>query len=112
MAGRYVVKITDYAQEQMERIFRHIAYNLQAPDTALRLLNTLETEIYSLAALPGRIALTVEEPWHSKGIHKMPVKNYIVYFWINEAVSKVVVTAVVYGRQNQLRQLEEMKLEH
>ena len=52
--------------------------------TAIRMLDTLEKEILSLSTLPNRVALTEEEPWHSAGIRKLPVKNYLVYFWVNE----------------------------
>jgi len=107
----YTVKITEHARGQMREIFRYIAFTLQAPDTALRLLDTLEREIASLSRFPGRVALTEEEPWHSAGIHKLPVKNYIVYFWIDEAARKVQVTAIVYGRRDQARQLMEMEME-
>lgn len=108
MANDYIVKITAQAQEQMGEIARYIAYNLQAPDTALRMLDTLEKEIASLSRFPNRIALTEEEPWHSYGIHKMSVKNYLIYFWIDEAVHKVQVTAVVYGKRDQMQQLSQM----
>ena len=110
MADEYIVKITAQAQEQMGEIARYIAYNLQAPDTAFRMLDTLEKEIASLSHFPNRIALTEEEPWHSYGIHKIPVKNYLIYFWIDEAVHKVQVTAVVYGKRDQMQQFSQMSL--
>ena len=61
--------------------------------------------------MPRSVALTEEEPWHSYGIHKLPVKNFLVYFWIDEAARKVQVTAVIYGRRDQVRQLSEMSME-
>lgn len=111
MANTYQVKVTSQAQEQMWEIAHYIATELVAPDAALRLLNALEDAISSLAQLPNRIALTEEEPWHSYGIHKMPVKNFLVYFWIDEDTHKVQVTAVVYGRRDQMQQLSQMDME-
>lgn len=61
--------------------------------------------------MPERIKLTEEEPWHSKGIHRMRVKNYYVYFWIDEDNSKVQIIAVIYVARNQAAQLELMKIE-
>lgn len=81
MAETYVVKITTQAQEQLHQITHYIASELKAPDTALHLLDTLEDAISSLSEFPQRIALTEEEPWHNYGIRKMPVKNFLVYFW-------------------------------
>lgn len=111
MADVYTVKITAQAREQMQDITHYIAVDLQAPDAALRLLDTLEKEISALSQLPHRIALTEEEPWHSYGVHKMTVKNFLVYFWIDEDARKVQVTAVVYGRRDQAGQLTNMDME-
>lgn len=107
MADDYVVKITMQAQEQMQETARYIADNLQAPETALRMLDTLEKEIASLSRFPNRIALTEEEPWRNYGVHKMPVKNYLIYFWIDEVAHKVQVTAAVYGKRDQMQQLSK-----
>ena len=48
--------------------------------------------------MPNRYPLTLEEPWRSEGIHKMPVENFLVYYWINEAEKAVWGTVVVYGK--------------
>ncbi|WP_042356936.1 type II toxin-antitoxin system RelE/ParE family toxin [Bacillus rubiinfantis] len=111
MAETYAVKITTQAEEQMQEITRYIASELKAPDAALRLLDALEDAISSLSDFPQRVALTEEEPWHSYGIRKMPVKNFLVYFWIDEDHLKVQVTAVVYGKRDQIRQLSQMDME-
>lgn len=34
--------------------------------------------------MPQRIKNIDEEPWGSYGFRKIRVKNYYVYFWINE----------------------------
>ena len=41
----------------------------------------------------------------------MPVKNYLVYFWVNEEQKKVQITAVVYGRRDQRAALQNMNCE-
>lgn len=111
MKGRYEVEITFQAQEQLEEIVRYIAVELQAPKSALDLLDRLETGISSLSRFPARIPLTEEEPWRGLGVHKMLVKNHLVYFWIDEERRKVHITAVVYARRDQRRQLSEMTME-
>ena len=79
--------------------------------TVIRMLDTLEKELLSLSRLPNQVALTEEEPWHSAGIRKLPVKNYLVYFWVNEDQKQVQITAVVYGRRDQRNVLQNMKYE-
>ncbi len=89
MPEEYTVKITPQAQEQLREIISDISYTLQAPSTAMKMLDTLEKEIVSLNQFPNHVPLTEEEPWHSQGVHKLPVKNYLVYFWVEEEAKKV-----------------------
>jgi len=111
MTAAYLVKVTEQAQEQMREIAHYIAFELKAPDAALHMLDSLETAIASLARMPNSIALTEEEPWHSFGIHKKIVRNFHVYFWIDEDTRKVQVTAVVCDRRDQVQQLSQMRME-
>ncbi len=52
--------------------------------------------------------LVDEEPWHSQGIYKMFVGNFIIYFWIDEGKKDVWVIAVIYGRSDQLSALKNI----
>jgi len=107
----YTVKITTQAEEQLQEIVDYVASELKAPKAALRLLNEMERSISSLSQFPQRVALTEEEPWRTCGVRKMPVKNFLIYFWIDEENSKVQVTAVIYGKSDQLKQLSRMEME-
>lgn len=107
----YTVNITRFAENQLREIKNYIMNELHAPDQANRFLDYLENEITALAQLPQRIVLVDEEPWHSEGIHKMVIKNFIVYFWIDELHRIVQVTAVVYKKRNQVNQLLKMNRE-
>lgn len=107
----YEVKMTPYALCQMREITHYISSDLQSPENAVRWLDMMERELASLSSMSARIALTDEEPWHSRGIHKMVVKNFLVYFWIDADNLCVWVSAVVYGRRNQRHQLQQMELD-
>ncbi len=109
MPDHYTVKITSQAQEHLRGIINCIRYTLQSSETAADMLELLEKEISSLAQLPNRIPLTDEEPWHSQWIHKFPVKNYLVYFVINETENVVYVIGVIYGRRDQRHQLAALE---
>ena len=106
----YEVKVTPYALHQMQEIVHYISATLQSPDNAAHWLDTMEEELASLSSMPARIPLTDEEPWHSQGIHKMVVNNFLAYFWSDTDNMRVWITAVVYGKRNQRRQLEQMKM--
>lgn len=107
----YIVKITVQAEEQLHEIIKYITSELKAPKAAKCLLDEIEHSISSLAQFPQRVTLTEEEPWRTYGIHKMPVKNFLIYFWVYEENSKVQVTAVIYGKRGQLKQLSQMDIE-
>lgn len=108
---KYTVRITRQAREQLVEIKKYIEEVLLAPEAATNTMETLREEIQSLEDMPGRVKLTDEEPWRSEGIHRMRVRNYYVYFWIDEINSKVQVTAIIYAAREQTKQLILMKLE-
>ena len=108
---KYTVKITTQAEEQLQEIVNYIASELKAPKAALRLLNEMERLISSLSQFPQRVAVIEEEPWRTRGVRKMPVKNFLIYFWIDEDNSKVQVTAVIYAKREQLNQLSKIDME-
>ena len=76
----------------------------------MKMLDTLQEEIASLDQFPNRIPLTEEEPWRSQGIHRFPVKNYLVYFWVDEETKKVQIIGAVYGRKDQRHQLSNLDM--
>lgn len=106
----YSINITQFAENQLRDIKNYIVNELHAPEHANHFLDLLENEINTLSQLPQRIALVDEEPWHSEGIHKMVIKNFILYFWIDEVKMIVQVIAVVYKKRNQVKQLLKMNL--
>lgn len=67
-------------------------------------------EIGSLAHMPARNRWVDQEPWHSCDVHKIIVKNFYVYFRIDEPASTVFVLMVIYDRRSQLKALSHMKL--
>ncbi len=104
----YQVRLTVQAAEQMRQTVLYIAQTLQAPETAKRWADFLHKEIAGLSFMPSRYPLTEEESGRTKGIHKMPVKNFLVYYLIDEENKIVSVTAIIYGRRERLAALADM----
>lgn len=111
MDKTYIVKITSQAEKQIQEIIHYISHELKSPDAALHLLNSFENTFTSLTQFPQRVALMNEEPWHTNGIHRLPVKNFFVYFWIDDNNMNVQITAVIYAKRDQMRQLSQMDME-
>ena len=108
---RYEVKLTTQAIEQIEEIVQYISKILLVPETARKWTDTLQCEISKLNSMPSRYPLTEEEPWHTKGIHKMPFKNFLIYYLIDEDKKAVWITAVIYGRRDQITALVDMSID-
>jgi plasmid stabilization system protein ParE len=111
MADLYTVKVTPYAQSALREIGQYIALNLQSPQNAVQTLSAIRKEIKSLDLMPARFARTPDEPWGSKGVRRMQVRNFYVYFWIDEERKVVQVTNVIYVGREQKTQLTKMSAE-
>lgn len=105
---QYTVKMTSFAIGQVQDIISYISHELQSPETALRWADLLQKEISELGTFPSRFPCVETEPWKSKGIRKTAVKNFIIYYLINEDSKTVWITAVIYGKRNQIEQLRNM----
>lgn len=92
---QYTVEITDEALADMEEIYNHIAYVLLAPESAMGQYNRIADEILKLDVFPERFRIMDSEPEHAKGIRRMLVDNYSVFYVIRD--DRVIVTDVLYS---------------
>ena len=104
----YKVKITPFAVSQLSETVKYISDVLLVPETAAKWLDVLQSSIKSLSSMPNRFPLTEEQPWREKGIRKLNVKGFLVYYLVDEERKTVTVTAVVYGRRDQISALKEL----
>lgn len=109
--NEYEVRVTRQALEQMKDIVHYISNDLMAPDVANKLLDKMRAEITKLLSFPKKYALIDEEPWRTEGIRKIVVKNFLIYYWVDDENNRVQVTAVIYSRRDQVRQLANMDME-
>lgn len=92
---RYKVDITDEALQDMEDIYNHIAVELMSPDNAMGQYNRIADEILTLDVFPERCKIMESEPEKRKGLRKLLVDNFSVFYVIEE--ERVVVTNVLYS---------------
>ena len=116
----YEVRVTRQALEQMKEIMHYISNDLMVPDAADNLLDKIKAEIMKLSCFPKKHALIDEEPWRTEGMVEESaaaaaalevVKNFLIYYWVDDENSRVQVTAVIYSRRDQIRQLANMDME-
>ena len=48
----------------------------------------------------SRYAVVDWEPWKSKGMHRIPVDNFVVYYTLNDGRPTVTVFRIFYGSRD------------
>lgn len=100
MSDSYKVSYAPEAVNDLKDIYAYIAYELLVPDTARNQVDRIRKEIRSLDFMPTRYALVDWEPWHSLGLHRLLVDNFIVFYLADDASRTVTVIRIVYGGRN------------
>lgn len=101
--AKYRVDISDPAESDLGDIIRYIASQLSAPLSALHLMELLEESMEDLSDMPQRYPFVSDERLAQMGYRKLSVKNYIVFFSIDEKDKVVDIERILYGRRDWLR---------
>lgn len=96
----YKVKILPQAWHMLLEITRYIRDELGEPGSAEAFMSIMQENIAALNAMPNRCSVTPEEPWRSRGVRRLLVKNWFVYYLVDEHLKKVDVIAVLYARSD------------
>ncbi|NMB24865.1 MAG: type II toxin-antitoxin system RelE/ParE family toxin [Firmicutes bacterium] len=102
MAG-YRIDVSEPAENDLRDIVRYISSQLSAPITAIEMMDTIEDAIVGLTEMPQKYALVTDERLASMGYRKLVVKNYIVFFTVNQRSRTIEVERILYARRNWLR---------
>ena len=103
----YEVIMTPDAIANLIELRNYIANVLLVPDIARDYIQHIREEVSSLERMPNRHILVEDEPWRSRGVRRMNVKNFIIYYRINEVRMRVYILNVIYNKRNQLRALSK-----
>ena len=52
-----------------------------------------------------------DEPWESYGIRRIAVKNFVVYYRIDDASHRVYILNIIYAKRDQMRMLAQIKID-
>lgn len=101
----YRIEYTKQAQIDLDEICRYIAFTLIAPDTAANMIRHIFESIRTLDSLPLRNPLVDDSPWKERGLRKLYVKNYIVFYTTQDSAVRII--RVMYGGRNVADQLKD-----
>jgi len=94
------------AEKDITDIFQYIAVNLHNPPAAKNLAFLLKKSIENLQAFPysHQVCLSIRSP--QIDFRRIPVKNYAVFYWVDEPTRTVHIARVIYAKRNHKRLLK------
>ena len=107
MSETYTIKYSAKAINDLRDIYSYIAFNLQAPETAAKMVRRIRNSIKELDFMPERNPILDWEPWNSLNTHKMRVGNYLVFYIVDFEKSAVSIVRIVYGKRDIAKALSE-----
>lgn len=98
--SEWKVVLTPEFKQKFKDIYAYIAEILLVPETAKKQVRRILDQVEKLNEMPNKFSLIEKEPWRSRGLRKLMVDNYIVFYYPNEQTKEVVVFHVFYGGRN------------
>lgn len=104
---KYKVVISAPAEKDLQAIVSYISSQLSVSITALQMVDAFEEAMVTLAEMPHRYELVHDESLASMGYRKLLIKNYIVFFVVDERSNTVEIHRILYARRDWMRLLGE-----
>lgn len=97
---RYNLAIAEAAEADLDGIADYISYELKEPTTALKHLARIEEAMTTLEELPERYSLVQDEYLAAKGIRKLPIDNYLIFYNVNKSTNTINIARVLHGKRD------------
>ena len=98
---------THRARQDLRDLYDYIALTLLSPEAARRTADSILYAVRALSSLPERHPLYHDEPWHSRSVRYVPVKNYLVFYTADTDTETVTVLRILYAGRDVSKQLSE-----
>jgi len=95
---KYIVKLLSKAYFDLDNIYTYVSEFLLEPETAQKLIDSLEEVIFSLEQLPKRGSLRKTGVYAGKGYRQLFFKNFTIVYRINEEQKQVLIITVRYSK--------------
>ena len=94
------VYIALQAENDIDEIYRYIAFSLEEPNNAWNQIKRIREQIGKLSKMPERFPVIDEEPWKSRGVRRVNIDNYAAFYVLDKDSGTVVVIRVFYSRRD------------
>ena len=98
--NKFIIEITEPAESDLKNIRLYIEEELLEPNTAIKIIDEIGESIVSLEELPMRNALVCDARLAKLGIRRAMVKNYIIFYIVDEKESEVTIIRILYSKRN------------
>ncbi len=96
----YRVDVSEPAEDDLREIIGYIAARFGAPQTALDMLKAVEQALSDLADTPKKHQLVGDERLAAMGYRKLTVKNYCIFYTVDEKNKVIDAERVLYTRRD------------
>ncbi|MBR5412885.1 MAG: type II toxin-antitoxin system RelE/ParE family toxin [Fibrobacter sp.] len=96
----YSVFLTEQAKSDLAEIYSYISVELKSKKSAENVISSLHQAMKALSLMPSRYHQFPNEPWISEGVRYFTVRNYSIFYTIDEKNLNVSIVHVIYGRRN------------
>lgn len=96
----YSMVIAEAAEADLDGIADYISYELKEPSTALKQLARIEEAMTALEEMPERHSLVQDKYLAAKGIRKLPIDNYLIFYTVNKSKNTINIARVLHGRRD------------
>lgn len=91
---KYRVEISEVAEQDLENIISYLRYNLAGDIIADKYKILFKQELKELQNVAGNMPILYEKLTGHKGVRKISVRNYIVFYIVDEENSKAFVLRI------------------
>ena len=96
----YKVFVTERAKSDLAEVYSYISTELQSAATADKIIDSLQCAMKELSIMPNRYHRYMEEPWLSEGVRFFSVRNFSVFYTVDEDEHSVFVVHVIYSKRD------------
>lgn len=91
---KYIVEISETAEQDLENIISYLRYDLAEDIIADKYKILFKQKIKKLEDIAGSMPILDEELTGHKNIRKINVRNYVVFYIIEEKTNKAIVVRI------------------
>lgn len=91
---KYVVEISETAEQDLESILRYLRHNLAGDIIADKYKLLFKQELKNLENIAGSMPVLSEDLTGYNNIRKVNVRNYIIFYFVDEENSKAIVLRI------------------